>query len=400
MNRYDCEILNADGTTSRTVREAASREDVLSLYTGTGRFVLSSRILRPSRGRTGGGRIGERDVLSFTEIMATLIRSGLSVQQALFVFQGLAPRPAVAHLAASALDAIRSGDSLHTALGRYESVFSPLYLSMIRIGEKTGSVDGVLKILSDYLRLLQSVRGKIRNALIYPALVLVLAVAGSLAIALFVAPRMAEILSVFQSDASVSRGGEAFPALSALRGLLLAFLVVVVTGVMLVPSRRLFPSVADILDALVLRLPGAGLVLTNFETLNFAFAMEMLVSSGFSLPEALRESAVCVGNRSYRKALLRILTGLEAGERLSESFFRERIVPRQVGMWLAVAEETGSVPVAFSQIRSFFQSGLEDATGRIVATIEPAAILVVGLIVLILILQFVVPVFGMYGKVL
>lgn len=158
--------------------------------------------------------------------------------------------------------------------------------------------------------------------------------------------------------------------------------------------------ITELIDSLVLRLPGIGLVITHFETLNFAFAMEMLVSSGFPLPEALREAAGCVGNRAFRKALLRILAKLETGERLSESFLREKVVPHQVGMWLAVAEETGSVPMAFSQIRSFFQAGLEDATGRIVATIEPAAILIVGIIVMALLLRFVVPVFGMYGKVL
>ncbi len=205
MNRYECKILNAEGKTSRIIREAPSRDDVLSMYTGTGNYVLSARVLSPSRGRTGGVRLRERDVLSFTEIMAALIRSGLSVQHALEVFQGLANGHASACFAKSVLDAIHSGDSFHAALRRYDSVFSPLYLSMIRIGEKTGSVDGVLKILVDYLRLLQSVRGKIRNALIYPIFVLVLAVAGSFAITFFVAPRMAEILSVFQSE---GRGGD------------------------------------------------------------------------------------------------------------------------------------------------------------------------------------------------
>ncbi len=400
MNKYDCEILNQDGTVSRAVREASSREEVISFYTGTGNYVLSARALRRSRLGTRKARLGDRDLLSFTEIMATLIRSGLSVQHALVVFQGLAARPAASHLAKSVLDALRSGDSLHTALSRYDSVFSPLYLSMIRIGEKTGSVDGVLKILSDYLRLLQSIRGKIRNALIYPVLVLVLAVAGSFAIAFFVAPRMAEILSVFRPDASGLRGSDSVPRLSALRGLLLSSVAVCALSVAALPARRLSSGFAEFLDGLALRLPGIGMVLAHFETLNFSFAMEMLVSSGFSLPEALRESAVCVGNRAYRKALARILVSLERGERLSDSFLREKSLPAHIGMWLAVAEETGNVSASFSHIRSFFQAGLEDATGRIVSTIEPAAILVVGIIVMILVIQFVVPVFAMYGKVL
>jgi type II secretory pathway component PulF len=128
--------------------------------------------------------------------------------------------------------------------------------------------------------------------------------------------------------------------------------------------------------------------------------MEMLVTNGFSVPVALRESVQCVSNRAYRDALIRSCDLLEKGVKLSTSLLEAKELPRYIGIWVAVAEETGSVASVFTQIRSYFQANYDDLSGRVITLLEPLMILIVGTIIMILVVQFVLPIFAIYGKVM
>jgi type IV pilus assembly protein PilC len=136
------------------------------------------------------------------------------------------------------------------------------------------------------------------------------------------------------------------------------------------------------------------------ETLNFSFAMEMLTGAGITAGNALKEGAAVVRNRAYQSAVVAVYESLLKGETLSAAFLAHAEFPPYIGTWITVGERTGDVGAVFAQIRAFFQQDAEYLAEKLVVVIEPAVTVAVGLIILALVVQFVLPVFSLYGTVL
>jgi len=134
--------------------------------------------------------------------------------------------------------------------------------------------------------------------------------------------------------------------------------------------------------------------------MDFSFAMEMLTGAGINVHTALRETAAVVRNRAYGKALGEVYSMLLKGEHLSIAFGHFKEFPAYISTWIAVGERTGSVGPVFTQIRGYFQEDVDRMSERLMNLLEPCLILTVGIIVLIMILQFILPLFSLYGRLL
>ena len=352
--------------------------------------------------------LARAESLSFTEVMASLVSSGLTVQGALEVFASVSTGKRPLSLARSVLASVRSGTSFHDAMRPFARGFPPLYLPLVRIGEKTGSVAEILRALSAYIRAVDSAREKAKSALAYPLFVLAVAAFGSLAIAVYVEPLMGELLAPLGAGVTEATGGAFLtPATHGATGASLpsaawsrALLLLVPAAAGFAAFRRGIGRFRAAIDRTLLRLPVIGCFIARFETLSFSFAMELLLKGGYTLADAMREAVCCARNAEFSRALETALDKVERGETLSRAFLASRDIPPYVGMWVGVAERTGGVESAFSQIRAHFQSRLEVEAGKLVGIVEPLAILVVGIIVLFAVLRFVVPILTMYGRAL
>lgn len=399
MAKFECVVVEKTGAKMTVIKEARDKDDLVSSFVGSDVYLLSSSLIEDSKVKKLGVHVREEEIIVFTEIMSMLVNSGLSVQHALLLVGQISDKQALKQLSKTLLQSINSGCSLSKAISLYDRVFSPLYISLVTIGDKIGKIDVIMDTLAKYLLLIKSIKGKIRNALIYPVIVLFLAVLGSIGISVYVVPKMVEVLSVFDSNVTGAMNPGANTGLSALN-VLVGFFSICLVCILIRYARLKSITIGVYIDLVMLKCPGIGKLVSQYETLNFAFAMEMLISSGFSVQESLGEAKKCVRNMAYRKSLENILANLEQGRKLSDCFLASEHIPGYLATWVAVAEETGTIHTVFSQIRNYYQAGMEDSTGKIVATIEPVAILVVGLIVLMLVVQFVLPVFSMYGRVL
>lgn len=399
MAKFECVVVDKTGSKITVIKEARDRDDLVSSFVGSDVYLLSSSQIDDHKARKLGVHVRDEEIIVFTEIMSMLVNSGLSVQHALLLVGQISDKQALKQLSKTLLQSINSGCSLSKAISLYDKVFSPIYISLVTIGDKIGKINVILDMLAKYLLLIKSIKGKIRNALIYPVIVLFLAVLGSIGISVYVVPKMVEVLSVFESNAAGTMNSTGSTGLSALNVLVICFSVCLL-GLTIRYMRMKSDTTGVYIDLVLLKCPGVGKLISQYETLNFAFAMEMLISSGFSVQESLCESKKCVRNMAYRRSLDSILKNLEQGKKLSDCFLASENIPGYLATWVAVAEETGTIHTVFSQIRNYYQEEMEDATGKIVTTVEPVAILVVGLIVLMLVVQFVLPVFSMYGRVL
>jgi type II secretory pathway component PulF len=356
--------------------------------------------------------INRKAVLEFTEMMEALLAAGLSLRDSLEMTaraggergggarggRGNAADSGAARAAAVILAGIERGASFAEALCALDPVFPPVYRGMIAVGDRAGSVERIFPRLGAFLRDQKRIREKTAAALAYPALVLCVALAGSLALAVFVLPRLESVFSAFGGGAgdTVRRNIAAIKSAALWLGGGLACAGAGICAVKRLGTR--WKGAAEYVDRLVLALPLAGPFIISWETLNLSFAMEALTAGGISVEAGLGEAEAVLSNRHYRNALGKVREAVMNGGSLSAAFSGAGVFPPYFCRWIAVGESSGKSDGVFTQIRIWFQGEIEKQTNRFLLLVEPALIVIIGVLVLVLIMAVVLPLFQAYGN--
>jgi type II secretory pathway component PulF len=391
-------VSDASGKKSEIIKDANNEMELVISIKKMDLFLISSRIIDDSHLKKTKRRYSKDTVLDFTEIMAALLKAGMTIQDGLSLCKSIAANSKTAGLSQALLDGLQRGVPFHEVIKIYSSSFSPLYQSLIRLGEKTGSVAGVLSRMGSYLRSEKQIKGKVGNALWYPVFILCIAVVGCFGIVFYIMPEMAEIFAAFNVGNEDAVSLELRQVYNSLWAFLIIFLILIVCFGFVIVLRKTSEPFALFSDTILLRIPFLGRFIKSLQTLDFAFAMEMLTGSGITASNALKESASVASNRAFSQALLDVHERLERGEKLSEAFIGNAIFPGYISIWLTVGENTGSVELIFSQIRSYFQNDVDHGSERLMEIIQPVLTLIVGIIVFVLVIQFVLPIFSLYGR--
>jgi len=400
MPYYRCTIVTPVGKKTTLVKEAINENTLIASFDNVDHTLIKFIPIADTAIARSKKNFNRGIVLEFTEIMTPLLKSGLTVQDAIALCASIAVDQKTAWLCKSLLRAVQSGLPLHEALRMHSPSFSSLYQSLVRLGEQTGSVAAVFQRMGVYLRNEKKIRGKIGNVIWYPLLVLCAAVAGSVAIVAFVLPHMGEIFSAFNAGTDQDTVTELARVYRSvwISTIIFVLFAAAVTGSVL--FRRYSARFAYMLDYILLKMPLFGGFVQAIQTMDFAFAMEMLTGAGINVHTALCETAATVRNRAYGRALADVYAMLLKGEQLSKAFGLYREFPPYISTWIAVGERTGAVGPVFTQIREYFQEDVERISERLMNLLEPCLILTVGIIVLIMVLQFVLPLFSLYGRLL
>jgi type IV pilus assembly protein PilC len=212
-------------------------------------------------------------------------------------------------------------------------------------------------------------------------------------------PQMTYILSIFNLDERLMDGEISRIYRSLWASAVIFFLLMLGTFFILL-FHKISESFALRLDGFLLSIPVVGNFIRSIHTLDFSFAMEMLTGSGITVGSSLKESATVIRNRAYRAAILAVYDLLLKGEQLSKAFMKRKEFPVYISTWIAVGERTGTVEQVFAQIRDYFQGDVEHTSESMMAMIEPTLTLLVGIVVLLLVMQFVLPIFSLYGRII
>ena len=400
MPYYRCSMMSPAGKKTTVIREALDAGELIASCNDTEHILFKYTLVEDSALIQSKKNYNRDVVLEFTEIMTSLLASGLTIQDAIALCSSITANPKTVLLCKSLLKALQNGLPLHEALKIHSPSFPPLYRSLVRLGEQTGSVAAVFKRMSAYLRNEKKTRGKIGNVLWYPVLVLCIAIAGSIGIIAFILPRMAEIFSAFNVGADESAVLELAKVYRSIWVSAIVFVLIAAAVISSVVLRRHSNRFAYLSDFLFLNMPLFGGFVKAIQTMDFSFAMEMLTGSGINVHTALRETSGVVRNRAYSRALGEVYSMLLKGERLSSAFGFFKEFPPYIATWVAVGERTGSVEPVFTQIRSYFEEDVDRLSERLMNLLEPCLILAVGVIVLLMVLQFILPLFSLYGRLL
>lgn len=373
------------------INAAGEREAVQSLKT-SGLFPVE--VKRPSasaRGRVSG-RVSAGALAAFTRQLATLVAAGTSLTEALSVLAENTEAPKLRSTVLDIKESITGGSSLAKALEERKEVFSPFYRGMVLAAEASGSLEGVLPRLADYLETRARINAEVRAALTYPALMTLVGASVVFFLFVFVIPKIARIFT--------DTGAE-LPLITVLlmrtADLVGGYWHVMAAGggaalwAALRQAKR--PRGKALLDKLLLRLPWFGPIVSSFHVASLARTLGSLLKGGVQLLKALEITAEVVDNQVYRGVLFAAVKDCSGGAPLSASLRSSGALPPVVVHMIGVGERSGNLDEMLIRTADAYDAEFENGVKKSLALLEPALILVMGLVVGFIVLAMLLPIF-------
>src|SRR5215212_471317 len=342
-------------------------------------------------------RIKLGDLVIFSRQLATMINAGLSIVRALYVLSEQTANPKLKDGVVAVRKDVEAGSSLSEALEKHPEVFSRLYVEMVKAGEVGGVLDGVLLRLADQLERDQDLRRKIRSAMTYPTVVLILAILVTSFMLIFIVPVFAGIYQDLGGTLPlptricmlISNILTSFWGILAYAGMALA--------VVLFLRWKKTERGKKVWGRAVLRIPAKiGDVVKKATLARFARTLATLSAAGVPILQSIEITATSSGNWVVEKALLKSRDAIREGIPLYKPLEEEPIFPPMVTRMIAVGEETGDVDGMLTKIAEFYESEVDAAVKALTSIIEPLMIVVVGSIVGAIVISMYLPMFMIY----
>ena len=344
-----------------------------------------------------GGRVGQKDLVIFSRQISTLFEAQIPVVQALKTLIAETRKKNLQKVLSQVLNDITGGLSLSQSMGKHPRVFSLFYINLVRSGEESGKLQDVFTYLADYTERAYYITSKVRNALIYRAVVLFtfFVVLGLMMV--IVVPRLATIFTETGQELPYYTQAILFLA-NFLRswGLIVIFFLIV--GVVMVIRWVRTAEGKLFFDRVQLRTPLIGPLLQKLYTARFTDNLKTLISGGIPILRALSITGDVVGNEIYKAALTDAIESVKAGNTISAAFERTREIPNLVTGMIRVGESSGRLDFILQSIARFYQREVDTTVDNLVALIEPLLILFLGGAVAVLVSSIMIPLYNLVGS--
>lgn len=339
-------------------------------------------------------RIPSREFLMFNQELATLLKAGMPLVQSLDILRSRVEHPTFKSVLDDVHERVRAGSSLSDAIATHGDLFPGAYVASLLAGEKSGSLDGVLRRYVGYMKVVGAVRRKTMAALVYPAVLVGLALVVVSIIVLKVVPEFATFYDSFDAQlpfaTRVIVRGSTFARDYIL--LLLGGGALVVTGVWTWLKR---PAQRARLDRGVLRVPWVGSTVRRFTTSQVARTLATLLGGGLPLVNAIEIAARAASNQFLGRELSVIGARVREGEAFASAMAARGVFPDVAVKMTAVGEATGALQEMLTSLADFYDEEVETELSRFVALVEPLLLIVMGLVIASLLLALYMPLFGL-----
>ncbi|MFC1566504.1 type II secretion system F family protein [bacterium] len=340
-------------------------------------------------------RAKQKDIVLFSRQLSTLISAGVPIIQSMTVIQTQIENPKFRLVVRKMKDDIESGMSISDSMAQFDDVFSELYISMIHAGEVGGILDAILGRLANYLEASQEMKSKVKGALVYPAIVSVVAASATIFLLTVVIPSFEEMF--------VSMGGELpLPTQMLLdfsefmKSYVWVFLVII--GASIAGLRHYYKNTKEgrlKIDGYILKLPLFGLLLKKVAVAKFARTLGTLLKSGVVILQAMETVAKTSGNKVIEEIIMGARTNIREGERIAEPLRKSGVFPPMVSAMISIGEETGKLDDMLEKISDFYDKEVSTAIAALLAMIEPLIIVVMGIVLGGIIIAMLLPMFEM-----
>lgn len=396
MPAFQFQALDATGRTRKGQLEGDTPRQIRQQLRERGLTPLAVSELAGERRGTGGGRRRTRlkptELALITRQLATLIGSGLPVEQALAAVARQSENARVGGLVLALRARINEGHSLAATLADFPHAFPELYRATVAAGEQAGHLAVTLERLADYTETRQALRQKISLALFYPLMLTTVALLIVFGLLTYVVPQVIQVFaSTQQTLPALTRGLIAISAFLENHGLLL-LLLLAVGGVMAAYAGQR-PAVCHAGHRLQLRLPLIGRLTRGLESARFARTMSILLASGVPALEALRISAQVLGNLPLRTAVEQAAVRVREGSSLYGALDTAGVFPPMLLQMIASGEASGRLENMLERAAAQQERETETLVAALLALFEPVLILTMGAVVLTIVLAILLPIF-------
>lgn len=348
------------------------------------------------------GGVKTKQLVTFTRQLSTLVNAGLPLMRAMRVLQRQEKNAALRDAVAQMAESIESGSTFAEALAAHPKIFDRLFVNMVKAGEIGGVLDVVLARLAEFQEKAEKIKGKVKSAMTYPIVVLVMAISILTFLMMFIVPKFADIFADLM-------GGKGMPMLTqfvmnASSVMVHRLPVVVIVIVALVVIIKLLAKTAKgryALDKFKLNAPVFGTLISKNSISRFTRTLGTLMSSGVPVLQALNIVKETVGNEVISKAVAMIHDAVKEGENMAPPIASSKVFPPMVVSMVEVGEETGALPDMLNKIADSYDDDVDNAVAAMTSIIEPVLIIflavVVGTIVIALFLPLVSIIGGLSG---
>ena len=388
---------NKEGETISGRKEAVSIRDLAQKLSNQGFLLISASLDRKKQGFLNLKRVSLKEKMMAIRNLQVMLAAGVSLPKSLDVLTFQSRNKYFQKILQEIKEKIIQGDSFSEALAEYPRVFPKIFSSMIKVGEKTGSMPDVLNTLASHLEKDFRLRSKVKGALMYPMIVVIAMILIGVVMLVLVVPKLSEAfkslnIELPKTTRLIMNLGNYFKDY----WYLLLAVPLLIAGFIILLKRS--PKFKNSWDRFVFKIPFVSSLIKKINTAYSARTLSSLISGGVSIVEALQITSETVSNEKFREVLIRASKEVKKGEKLSSIIaqFPEVYPPVFVQM-LEVGEETGQTSKVLLRLAEFFDEEVTSVTQNLASIIEPILLLVIGGIIALFAVSMIKPIYSMIG---
>jgi type IV pilus assembly protein PilC len=394
LQAFEWNGINAQGKRVKGILRVNDGKEVQAELRKQGIELIGFKLrkeINVSFGKGGGVKL--KNILLFTRNLSTMLASGLPILQALEVISHDKDNDVMRGFIVKLRSNISGGKTLAETFAEYPEHFSSLYTSLIKAGEKSGTLDKILLRLGNYLERSETLRKKVKKALIYPAAIITVAFIVSSIMLIFVVPKFKSLFDSF--GAKLPLFTRIIIAISNFMQSYWWIVVLIIMALVWMFRRGMRNSLKFHfwVDSTLLKTPIIGEILRKAVIARFARTLSTTLESGMPITEAMRSMVDIMGNRVYSRAVAQICTDVTSGHQLNVSMTSSGLFPHMVIQMISVGEASGSLSPMLHKVADYYEEEVNYAVDNLSSLLEPLIMLLLGVIIGSLVIAMYLPIF-------
>ncbi|OGK52064.1 hypothetical protein A2966_03675 [Candidatus Roizmanbacteria bacterium RIFCSPLOWO2_01_FULL_41_22] len=340
----------------------------------------------------------QNDITNFTRQLSLMLNAGLTLIDALSIIKKQTNKQSYTRLINEIIQQVSSGKNFSKTLEKHPKFFSPLYVALVRAGEASGKLDIILDKVSDNLDKQREFRGKVKNALIYPVIVIIAGISMIFILLTFVVPNLLTMVAQFNTELPLTTR-----ILIGVSNFFASYWYIII-GLVIISSQGIkkflkSPRGSIIVDTLLLKIPKVKDVIMMSNLVDATRTFSILIGSGVPILESLEITEHATSSRLFQNALKNVYRSVERGVSLGDAMASETIFPQTLIQMTIVGEHTGKLEETLGKIAHFYQLETESVMKGLITLIEPAILVVLGIAVSFIIFSIITPIFSLTNSI-
>lgn len=390
MSHFTYKAKRSDGEIYKGEKDAKDRYELYKILKESGDEIIDVKEKSGGKiGLSGGlnfsfsifGRVKTQEKINFARNLGSMITAGLSMSRALTVIERQSKNKAFKDIILSLQEEITKGKTLSDSMLMYKNVFSPLFISMVSAGEKSGTLNDSLKVVANQLDKSYTLQKKVKGAMMYPAIILFAMVIIAILMLTYIVPTLMKTFTELKLELPMSTKLILFVSKMMINnGIWVLMFVVAIVALFIFWSKK--ESGKKVIHMLILKIPVIGNIIKEVNSARTARTLSSLLSSGVDVVESVKITKDVIQNIYYRRILDKVGIAIEKGEPISKIFTENsNFYPIFLGEMINVGEETGKIGEMLHGVASYYEDDVEQKTKDMSTIIEPFLMIMIAAVV-------------------